>query len=439
MRECRSLEMMRTWHQDYGNTFQTILGRTLIVTIEPENIRAILSRKFEDFDLGHFRNKSLEPLLGTGIFTSDGEAWKHSRALVRPNFQRNLVADVEVYEKHVSKLISCLPKDGSMVDLQDLFFRMTIDSATEFLFGESVDSLDCSSSEGSDLFAQNFDISQKGLAIRTRLGPLMFLYRDKKFFQSTVEARQYVHRFVQKAIAYRAAVDAGAESEDLAPRYVFLHELSKQTQDQKALTDQLLNILLAGRDTTASLLTTTFFILARRPDVWKKLRAEVLILKGRRPSFEDLKSLKYLKWVINESLRLYPPVPVNSRTANKDTFLPVGGGPGGNEPLFVPKGRKVLYSIYCMHRLPELFGLDATEFRPERWENLKPTWEFIPFNGGPRICIGQQFALTETAYTVVRILQEFRDIESRDPQPFNEKLTLIITSKNGCKVSLTPS
>lgn len=92
-----------------------------------------------------------------------------------------------------------------------------------------------------------------------------------------------------------------------------------------------------------------------------------------------------------------------------------------------------------MHRLPELYGSDATEYRPERWANLKPSWGFIPFNGGPRVCIGQQFALTETAYTIVRILQEFRNIESRDPQTFNEKLTLIITSKNGCKVGLTPS
>lgn len=124
MRECRSLELMRSWHKNYGNTFQTILGRTLVLTIEPENMQAILSNKFNDFDLGHLRNKSLEPLLGTGIFTTDGEAWKHSRALVRPNFQRNLISDVEVYEKHVSKLIKCLPKDGSTVDLQELFFRM---------------------------------------------------------------------------------------------------------------------------------------------------------------------------------------------------------------------------------------------------------------------------------------------------------------------------
>lgn len=129
----------------------------------------------------------------------------------------------------------------------------------------------------------------------------MFLYKDKKFSQATIEARQYVDQFVEKATKYRATIEAAGSSNDSPPRYVFLHELSKQTQDRKVLTDQLLNILLAGRDTTASLLTITFFILARTPDVWTKLRAEVLNLEGRRPSFEDLKSMKYLTWVINES------------------------------------------------------------------------------------------------------------------------------------------
>lgn len=95
-----------------------------------------------------------------------------------------------------------------------------------------------------------------------------------------------------------------------------------------------------------------------------------------------------------------------------------------------------MYSSYSMHRLPEIFGEDATEFRPERWEGLKPGWAYIPFSGGPRICIGQQFALTEAGYTTVRILQEFERLESRDPEPFQEYLTLTLASKNGVKVAL---
>lgn len=95
-----------------------------------------------------------------------------------------------------------------------------------------------------------------------------------------------------------------------------------------------------------------------------------------------------------------------------------------------------MYNVYSMHRLPEVFGNDALEFKPERWENLRPGWAYLPFNGGPRVCIGQQFALTEAGYTIVRILQEFEGLESRDPEPFQELLTLTLASNNGTKVAL---
>jgi cytochrome P450 len=125
--------------------------------------------------------------------------------------------------------------------------------------------------------------------------------------------------------------------------------------------------------------------------------------------------------------------------ANKDTCLPLGGGADGKAPIFVPKGQEVMYSVYSMHRGPEIYGPDATEYRPERWEALKPGWAYIPFNGGPRICIGQQFALTEAGYAIVRIMQQFKEIESRDAEPFQELLTLTMASKNGAKVALTPT
>lgn len=141
---------------------------------------------------------------------------------------------------------------------------------------------------------------------------------------------------------------------------------------------------------------------------------------------------------VSAALRLYPVVPTNIRMANKDTHLPVGGGPDGKSPIFVGKGMDVVYTTYSMHRLQSIYGLDAEEFRPERWEKLKPSWGYIPFNGGPRICVGQQFALTEAGYATVRILQEFKGIESRDSKPWMEALTLTMASKNGVKVAMIP-
>lgn len=123
MKNYDSLELMRSWHHQYGSTFKTSLGRNVVITIEPKNVQAILALKFKDFELG-CRNKAVSPLLGQGIFASDGAIWEHSRALVRPNFVRNQIADLGVYEKHVSNLIDNIPLDGSTVDLQELFFRM---------------------------------------------------------------------------------------------------------------------------------------------------------------------------------------------------------------------------------------------------------------------------------------------------------------------------
>lgn len=140
------------------------------------------------------------------------------------------------------------------------------------------------------------------------MGPLMGFHRDKKFTKAVHEARAYVDRFVQQATEYRLSQDKDQDTlKDTEPneQYVFLYELSNRTLDKTALTDQLLNILLAGRDTTASLLSIVFFVLARRPDVWDRLQKEVLKLEGRKPFFQDLKSTSYLTWVLNESKQYF--------------------------------------------------------------------------------------------------------------------------------------
>lgn len=125
--------------------------------------------------------------------------------------------------------------------------------------------------------------------------------------------------------------------------------------------------------------------------------------------------------------------------AIRDTVLPLGGGPNGLQPVFVPKGTHASYNLYAMHRRKDIYGPDADNFRPERWLDgtLQPRWGFLPFNGGPRICIGQRFALTEAEYVLVRMVQEFRTLESQDAGPWEESLALTLCSRNGTKVCLT--
>ena len=138
--------------------------------------------------------------------------------------------------------------------------------------------------------------------------------------------------------------------------------------------------------------------------------------------------------------RLITPASSNMRLCRRDCILPSGGGPDGRAPIFVPQGAQVTVNFGAMHRDKDIWGEDAEEFRPERWDGFEPGWHYIPFSGGPRICPGQQLALTETAYVLIRLLQEFRDIENRDPEmAFIEESRLTVESRNGVMVGLIPA
>jgi cytochrome P450 len=301
---------------------------------------------------------------------------------------------VATFEKHVAHLIQAIPRDTSTVDLSELFFRLTIDSATEFLFGESTESLTKSSSEG---FAEAFTRSQDYIANNSRWGYWAALFpANKQWIHDKKFVHDFVDYYVQKGLAKRSQLLQEKPNSDKSGRYIFLDELVRQTTDPIRIRSELLNILLAGRDTTASLLTNVWFILSKRPDIWQKLQAEVAQLDDTaQPTFEQLKDMKYLKALLNESLRLHPVVPFNSREAIEDTVLPLGGGPDGLAPMFVPKGHVVSWSAYAMHRRKDYYGEDAEDFKPERWlddpvsgkKGLRPGWEYLPFNGGARICL----------------------------------------------------
>lgn len=380
----------------------------------------------------------------SGIFTTDGADWAHSREMLRPNFVRSQVGDVVTFEKHVAHLISKLPKDGRTINLADYFFRLTMDSATEFLFGESTNSLSQTSDEG---FSGAFNRSQEFIAMRARFGIWANLFKEAK---GAKKDQKFVHDFVDYYVnigcSKRDQMLAEKQTEYKSDRYIFIDELVSQTNDRTRIRSELLNILLAGRDTTASLLTNVFWVLSKRPDLWEKLQTEIATLDNAHPTFEQLKDLKFLRALLNETLRLYPVVSQNSREAQEDTTLPVGGGANGSSPLFVPKGQVVAWSVYAMHRRKDYYGPDAEEFRPERWlddpvsgkKGLRPGWEYLPFNGGARICLGQQFALTEASYTTARLCQVFSGIESRDPLDYwKESISLTTVNLEGAKVALT--
>ncbi|KAK1141876.1 hypothetical protein N8T08_008389 [Aspergillus melleus] len=435
-KEHRGLELIQKRHIAGGYTFQThTIGGRIINTSEPENIKTIQASRFEDYSLG-FRQVALGPLLGKGVFTNDGKDWEHSRALVRPNMSKTLYTDFRNLERHVQEMISHMPKDGSTIDIQDMFFKLAFDASSEFLFGESVHAFEAAEDSDEAKFGAAFDYASGETVRRLHYGPYLFLYFNREF----TKACKTVHEFVDKVISKAATRRAQGK----ANQYIFLDSLMESVSDPQRLRSETLNVMQAGRDTTASLLATVFYLLGRHPEVWTKLDAEIGELNGKPPTYEELKKLTYLRYVMNETLRVHPVAPINSRVAVRDTILPVGGGPDHKSPIFIPKGQKyviptpflmflrvtdslvnktrISFPTYVLHRRSDIYGPDAHEFRPERWgePTFRPGWAYIPFNGGPRICLGQQYALTEAGYTIVRLVQTFKAVEQRDFTRYKE-------------------
>jgi cytochrome P450 len=346
---------------------------------------------------------------------------------------REQIADLDLFERHVQDLIAALPAQGddnwtAIFDLQPLLERFTMDTATEFLFGESVHSQKGDDTDTSTLFTKRemkqfveaFFAAQKTTATSIFLLDLYFLLHNRKFKSQC----KIVHGFVDTYVHRRLNSDKKPETS----KYIVLDAIMADFKDPKDLRSQLLNILLAGSDTISGTLGFLFASLAQHPDIFTTLRKHIIndfgtFYNPKQITLAGLKNCSYLQWTLNEVLRVYPAVPVNFREAVRDTTLPSGGGPDGTAPVFIPKGHLVLWELWTMHSDPNLWpsspsinyddnndgddDMSPRKFNPLRWQNRKFGFNYLPFNAGPRICIGQQFALAEVAYVAVRLLQYF--------------------------------
>jgi cytochrome P450 len=289
----------------HGNTYWTRnVTHPIIATCEPENIKTVLSLKFKDYSFGN-RQKAFGPLLGHGIFNADGERWANSRHLLRPNFARDQVADIEAFEHHFKLMLKHIPRDGKTVDLQDLFFCLTLDTATEFLFNHSTNSLRMFGQEDEKnedyIFGKAFNFALDDIVTRSRYGIFDRFRKNDKGEQAIQICHRYIEKFVDDALTFRKELDEEKRtSNPQNDKYYFIQEVAKQTTDKKRIRDELINILLAGRDTTASLLSNMFFEISKKPEIYAKLREEIASFEGRTPTYEELRNLKYVKWCLNE-------------------------------------------------------------------------------------------------------------------------------------------
>ncbi|KAJ7938149.1 cytochrome P450 monooxygenase [Mycena leptocephala] len=399
----------------YGTTFNMrILGEDRIVTSDPAHIQRMFATDFQGWEKGDNFRRSMGAIFGLGVFTSDGEMWKFHRQMTRPFFSRDRISNLDIFSRHSEDALGIIRStQGVAFDYQDIVFRFTLDSAAEFLFGVRVDSLHGDGT--TNLLGPALSALQHRMAQRSRTAPIWPLFEmtgDK-----TSADLKLVHGFVGPII--KAALDkkkslakAGPETYD-----TLLDELVDLTDDPKLILDQTLNVLFAGRDTTASTITFLTYCLATHPQFLARLREEISAQVGeaRSPTFDDIKQMKLLRAAINETLRLFPPVPGNVRYPIKSTTLP-SNVPGG-KPFYIPGGSKVPFSIMTMHKSKEYWGEDADLWDPDRFLDerhqrvVANPFIFLPFSAGPHICLGQQFAYQEISFFIIRLLQTFQFLE----------------------------
>lgn len=420
-----------------------------VFTVEPEYIKAVLATQFDSHAKGPVVIHQLSSLLGLGVFSSDGERWKFHRAMTRPFFTKDKISHFDIFDRHAQDAISQLKArlaEGLPVDIQDLASRFTMDSATDFLFGHDVHSLGAGlpypglhyydrtpehvkiteeqRHHPANVFSRAFDEAQRWTALRSRWGiywPLREFWKDRVKEQMAIINR-FIIPILEEAVKKKklngtvAGNKVVGNDREVKEGETLLDHLMNYTDDQTMLKDETLNVLLAGRDTTANTITYAIYMLAEHHNVLERLRKEILETVGdsRRPTYEDIKDMKYLRAVVNETLRLYPAVPFNVRATTSATVWP---SKNGERPIYIPANTKVPYSVFMMQRRKDLWGPDAEEFDPNRFldDRLRKylssnPFIFLPFNAGPRICLGQQFAYNETSFFLIRLLQQFSSI-----------------------------
>ncbi|PBK72419.1 cytochrome P450 monooxygenase pc-3 [Armillaria solidipes] len=427
------------WSNEYGYTFiLNLYSERQVVTMEPGHIKALLATQFQDFEKGPITIAAFGSLLGAGVFNSDGDMWKFHRNMSRPLFNKDRIADFDNFERHAVSTISQIKArlgEGFPIDFQDVVARFTFDSATEFLFGKDVESIAAGLpypaesplanhpnfvNHPSNLFIRAFSRGLELIAGRVQGGgtwPLLEFWKD-----NVQPHREAVDRFIQPILT--EALDnksKGIKTESDEENMSLLDLLVRSTDDAKVIQDELVNILVAGRDTTASLLTFAMYMMCEHPKMVQRLQAEILEKLGtRRPTYADIRDMKYLRAFLNETLRLYPVNPCDVIVPSRRGYtLP------GHPKLLTFYGNRVAYSVFLMHRRTDLWGPDALEFDPDRFldsrlhKYLTPNpFIFVPFNAGPRICLGQQFAYNESSYYLIRLLQTFSSFSlAMDAQP----------------------
>ena len=391
-----ALEM---WHR-YGDVVHfRFLFWPAYALYHPDHVRQVLQENHRNYNKNFPNMKAARELFGNGLFTNDGESWLRQRRLMQPSFQHQRLTGFgrlmsEATVAMLERWQRTAPSDAPL-DIQLEMMRLTLRIAGLALF-----SLDLSNEV--DLVGRTF----------TTLGPLISKYATLPFpplWVPTPRNRRLLaglgtlNTVVYAIIEERRKQSAVTHAADLLGMLLSAQdeETGLGMSDQQ-LRDEVLTLLLAGHETTATALTWTWYLLSQHPEVERRLHAELdTVLAGQLPTVEDLDALPYTRMVIQEALRLYPPAFGLTRFAVTEDEM--GGYPiAANSVLFV--------SAYCTHRHPGFWEepevFDPERFTPER-SAARPRFAYFPFGGGPRQCIGNAFALMEAQLVLAAVAQRY--------------------------------
>jgi cytochrome P450 len=391
------LDLLTNWARQYGDvvSWRTFHIRIYLLNL-PDDIETVLVSRSRSFGKGRLLQAN-RALFGNGLLTSEGEFWLRQRRLTQPAFHRERVAACGgTMVARATEMLSRW-RDGEVRDIHRDMMRVTLAIAAESLFGASVE-------QEADRVGAALNILMEMNASSRRLFSLLRRLPTAANHRLS-RAIGELDGIIYGIIAQRRAAGANGNGigDDLLSILLNAQDEDGSRMTDRQLRDESLTLLLASHETTAVALSWTAYLLAQHPAVEELLHAELdAVLGGRPPTVEDLHRLRYTEQIVRESLRLYPPVWRMGRIAKEDVEI---------HGYRIAKGASVLVSQWVVQRDARYFT-DPERFDPGRWtEDLArslPRFAYFPFGGGPRMCIGSNFALQEMALVLAVIAQHFR-------------------------------
>ncbi|TKY50475.1 Alkane hydroxylase MAH1 [Spatholobus suberectus] len=418
-----------------------------LVTCDSLNVQHMLCKSFDNYVKGPEFREIFEPF-GDGVVTADSETWKYVRTLLHSLIkQRRFEAFVDktVQKKVQTSLLPILDhvrQQGTLVDLQDVFNRFTFDNICSTIVGYDPKCLSIDFPEVA--IERAFNETEESIFYRHTVPSTVWKFQ--KWLQigqekKMTEACRTFDEFIYSCIASKREKLSKEEMEDEAPFDLLTALITAErgrVHDDKFLRDAAFNFFVAGRETMTSALTWLFWLVTKHPLVEAKILEEIKDNSkgndGGVLGMEEVKKLVYLHGALCEALRLFPPVPIERKQVIKADTLPSGHR--------VDPNTMILFSLYAMGRFEEIWGKDCLEFKPERWVSERgevvyaPSYKFISFNAGPRICLGKDLAFLQMKIVAATILRNYRFqvVEGHLATPSH---SIILLMKNGLKVRIT--